>query len=258
MKKVIWVAALLSLFVLTSCGLNKNSTTENTRVEQQKRQQTIEKNRRTWDKQVKSATKYEVPGDKSLVRIPNGYQDEDMSWTRFKNGNQLVVQAQVINLQPEFGRLFVNNTKATIYIKKVISGDKNLQGENIKTEFSGGLAKAGDYFNNFEGQYDGASVGFPDKKTVIYATTAVKPIPKIGQRIVIGLKRFDPAENNDGKVYAKLGLTAKNFYVINNPEVTFWVKKDGKYRLNNPAFYQKKNQGLYPNIQKITAQLNKD
>ena len=58
-------------------------------------------------------------------------------------------------------------------------------------------------------------------------------------------------------MYQKMGLT-DNFYIVNNPEVTFWIKENDKYRLNNSAFYQTENKAKYSNIFKITKYLNQN
>ena len=256
MKKMVLFVAFLSLFLLTSCGLSKNSANEQAKIEQEKRVNTIKKNRKAWNKRVKAATNVDMPGDEYLVRVPDGYNDEQMSLKRLENGNQDVVKASVINLQPEFGRLFTVETKATIYIEKVISGDKMLQKKNIKTEFSGGLTRAGEYFTNFEGQYDGAQFGFNDKKTIVESNNPTIPMPEIGDHIIVGISKYQPDNKYQKADRKKHGLTIDNFYPINNPEVTFWIKKKGKYRLNNPAFYKKENRGKNPQIFKLTKQLN--
>lgn len=257
MKKSLLVVLLLSLVLLTSCGLKHNQSQSS--IEQQKRTQLIKKNRSIWNKKVKAAKNVNQPNyDKYLVQIPEGYDDESMSLKRLKNGNQNLIVGQVLNLQPEFGRLFVIETKATVYVKKVISGDTSLKGKTIKTEFSGGLSKAKDYFNTFEGEYVGAEFGVPDKKTIIYSDSPTKPMPGIGDQIIVGIKHYKPESEARKKMYLNYGLTTENFYVLENPETTFWVKKKKSYRLNNPAFYLKENSSKIKNMLKLTEQLNKN
>lgn len=259
MKKLVALALFTSILAIGLSGCQNNSTSQS-KIEQQKRTKLIQKNKEVWDKKVKKAKNVDHPNyDKYLINVPEHYNDEEMSFSRLKNGNQFVIAGQVINLQPEFGLLFMTETKATIYVEKVISGDKKLQGKTIKTEFSGGLAKAKDYFNSVEGTYEGDSEGVPDPKTIVYSTNPNVPMPKIGSHFIVGMKRYKPSsEYRADKLYKKYGLTTKNFYVINNPEVTYWIKKGGEYRLNNPAFYQKKNANKYPQIFKLTKKLNQE
>src|SRR5699024_698751 len=113
-----------------------------------------------------------------VFSVPSGYIDEDMSWARFKNESQLVVKARVVNLEPELKRVLTPETKASMYIDKVISGDKSLAHATINTEFSGGLIRAKNYLVNIEGQYMGKQLGIKDPQTIVYGQTLTKPIPK--------------------------------------------------------------------------------
>lgn len=256
MKKILLVLSFLTVLLISGCSLKQN---QNTKMTQQQQSKLIKHNQKIWDKKVQAAKNINSPNyDRYVTVIPQGYNDEDMSLKRFKNGNQLAVEARVINLQPEIDRLSDTQTKATILIEKVLAGDKKLQGKTIKTEFTGGLTTAGDYFISIEGNYEGDQMGFPDKKTSIYTTTATKPMPKIGQRVILGLKRYQPENKYRRALLKKNGLTTKNFYVIQNPEATMWVKENGKYRVNNPAFYLKENKTKVKNMMKLTAKLNKE
>jgi len=252
MKKLSWVFLALGLLLLAGCSANNQKSKQAER----QLQQTIQKNKIAWNKQKHAAVNINHKNyDRYVTQVPSGYQDDDMSLNRFKNGSQLVVQAQVVNLQPEMGRL-VTETKATIHIQKVISGDKDYQNKTVKTEFSGGLSKAKDYFHSIEGEYVGADYGIKDPKTIVYTTEPNIPMPKIGQTIIIGLNRFKPENKAQRVMYQKHGLTTKNFYVIDNPEVTYWVKRNGEFKLNNPAFVKADNKGKYPNLHKVTKKLN--
>lgn len=255
MRKLSWIGLFLSVLILAGCSFQSGSNSE-THQARVKRQEAIKKNQQIWNQKTKSVVNVHLP-DNGLYTVPVGYKDEDMSLSRLKNGNQLVVKAQVINLQSELGRIYTPETKATIYVKQVISGDKNLVGHNLKTEFSGGLAKAGDYLVSIEGKYYGAEYGVKDPKTMVYANKPTAPMPKIGSTVVLGLNKYRPETKGRVKMYRQYGLTPDNFYVVNNPEVTFWVSQNGKLKLNNPAFYLKANQGKYPNLLKMTAELNK-
>lgn len=255
MKRLTVLVALLSFILLAGCGTKQSPT--NSSIDQQQRTKLITKNQKSWNQKVKAAQQVEYFKWSDASSIPYQYND-DIDMARLKSGNQSVIKAQVINLQPEKDRYMETETKATIYVEKVISGDKKLQGKMIKTEFSEGLAQAKYRFTMFEGEYVGQSeYGVNDPKTMTYTENPNKPIPKIGSQIIVGISRYKPETKDRAKMYQKYGLTSKNFYVINNPEVTFWIKSKGKYKLNNSAFYQKKNQKLVPNILKLTEQINK-
>jgi len=256
MKKIVLIVTFLSIFLLTGCSNQTEQAAKQAKIEQQRNKQ-IKQNRQVWNKKVVAAKNVDQPNyQKYITNVPSGYKDENMSLGLLKNGNQAVVKAQVVNLQPEMGRLFTPETKATIYIEQVISGDKALQGKTTKTEFSGGLSKARDYFNSFEGEYVGKDYGVKNPKQVIYTTNPTVPMPKIGQKMIIGIKKYHPETKDREKLYQKYGLTTQNSYTINNPEVTYWVEKAGKFKLNNPAFYQKQNKNKYPKLFKVTKELN--
>lgn len=249
MKKKVLLLALLSVFILTGCQAKQ--TTDNTPAQ---RAEMISKNQKKWNVKVNSAKKIDQSAlKKAFTTVPQGYDDTEMSWSRLKNGNRYLVEGQVINLQPMLGRSYLTETKATIYVKKVIGGDKSLQGKLVKTVLPGGLAEAKDAYLDVNGQYIGKQFGITDPKTLTYATDVTSPLPRIGQELVIGLGKYQPENANREQMYAKFGLTTKNFYPLNNQDVTFWVKKKGKFYLNNPAFTEKK----YPNLFKVTEILNR-
>ena len=181
MKRILGLIALLSL-VLASCSFQNQPRASKAPTE------LIQKNKKIWNKKLKKVQTVEFPGEK-ILSVPSGYKDEDMSWARFENGSQLVVKARVINLEPELKRVLTPETKASIYIDKVISGDKSLAHSTIKTEFSGGLIRAKNYLVNIEGQYTGKQLGIKDPQAIVYGQTLTKPMPKIGQTIVLGLNK---------------------------------------------------------------------
>ncbi len=249
MKLKVIIITVLSIFLLAGCSNKQNSIHQDTKVEYEKRVKLIESNRKNWDEKIKKAKKLDQSKFKNnFTTVPSRYNDEDMSLARLKSGNQFVIEGQVINLTPMFNVQLAPETKATIYVKKVISGDKSLQGENIYTEFSGGLTKAKDLYTNF---------GITDPKQIVYDEKATFPMPKIGNYVVMGMNRYQPEDDKQQSRYQHVGLTTKNFYPINNSEVTFWVKDNDKFRLNNPAFYHKGIKKDYPNIFKLTKELNK-
>ena len=253
MKKLSWLIVTLSLLLIAGCSAKNNDAKQ----QEQKLQQTIRKNQKVWNKQKKLAVNIDHKGYAPFIsQVPTGYNDEDMTLSHFKNGSKLVVKAQVVNLEQEHPSL-VTETKATIYIEKVISGNKAYQGRTIKTEFSGGLSTAKYQLTSIEGNYVGAKFGIKDPKTPVYLSNPNIPMPNIGQKIIVGLNKFHPESEAEKKTYQKNGLTTKNFFVISNPEVTYWVQKNGKFKLNNPAFYKDENKHRYPNLNKITKSFNK-
>lgn len=248
MKKLLGLIMAISL-ILTGCSFQNNQRTNS-----KEQTQLIQKNKKVWKQKVKKSKTVKFPGEQ-IITVPTAYNDEDMSWSRLKSGNQLLVKAKVINLQPELKRVLTPETKASIYIEKVISGDNSFEGKTVKTEFSGGLIYAKNYLVNVEGQYTGDQFDIKNPQTIVYGKKGTKPMPQIGQTIVVGLNKYRANNEHRKKMYQDLGLS-KDFYTLNNPEVTFWIKKNGNYRLNNPAFYQKGNRAKYPHIFKITKHLD--
>ncbi|CAJ1191023.1 hypothetical protein [Companilactobacillus nantensis] len=252
MRKLSWLILGLGVLLLAGCSVKNNQTEQ----QAQKLQQTIRKNQKVWQKQKSAAVNVNQKDLAPFVAtIPTGYHDEDMSLSRFKNGSQLVVQAQVVNLQAEKPTL-VTETKTTLYIKKVLAGNKDYQGKTIKTELSGGLTTAKFKYTSLEGEYIGKQYGVKNPQTEVYNDNPNSPLPKIGQTIIVGLNPFRPENEHDLKQHQENGLTTKNFYVINNPDVTYWVKRDGKYQLNNPAFSKRDNVKKYPNLNGLSKYFN--
>ncbi|MQS76565.1 hypothetical protein [Companilactobacillus halodurans] len=252
------IKKILLVFLFVIFALAAGCQHQNKReINQTEQAQLVKKNREVWNKKVKSSKKVQLnaPND-DIVSVPSGYDDTNMSLSRLKNGNQYLVKAKVMNLQPEWKRPFTPETKASIFVEKVISGDKSIQNSTIKTEFSGGLSTAEYCFNDIEGRYLGEDFGIDDPKTVIYMKNQTEPMPKIGSTVILGLEKFRPDDKYHEKLYKKYGLTKENFFTINNPEVTYWIKKHGRFKLNNPAFYQKENRNSNPNIFKLTKKLN--
>ncbi|MBL3531497.1 hypothetical protein JMJ99_08965 [Companilactobacillus zhachilii] len=251
MRKFSWIALVLSILLLVGCSSKNNQVKQ----QAQKLERTIQKNQKVWQKKKFAAVNV---NQKDLVpfvaTIPTGYHDEDMSLSRFKNGSQLVVQAQVVNLQAEKPTL-VTKTKATIYIKKVLVGNEDYQGKTIKTELSGGLTTAKFKYASLEGEYVGKQYGFKNPQAKVYSDNPNSPLRKIGQTIIVGLNRFRPESDHDLKQHQANGLTPNNFFVINNPDVTYWVKNNGKYQLNNPAFL-KNSIKKYPKLNGLSKYFN--
>lgn len=130
---------------------------------------------------------------------------------------------------------------------KFISGDKKLQGRTIKTVFAGGLT---------EGKYLYGDYGIRNQQEKIYYPSATFPMPKIGSRLILGIGNYHFESNEQKRMYRRFNLTSHNFYIVNNPETTFWIKTNGKYRLNNPAFNNSAAKHEFKNIYKLTDKWN--
>jgi len=248
MKFKVVVIMIMSIFLFAGCSQQKQPTEQDSKVEQQQRVKQIRSNRKIWNNKVSKATRInQTKFKQTFTTIPTGYNDDEMSLTRLRSGNQAVLEGQVINLTPMLDRGLAPETKATIYVRRVVSGDKSLQGQTIETEFSGGLTQAQDLYKDF---------GINDAKTIVYDEKTTFPMPKIGSLVVMGVGKYQPASDEQQASYKKYGLTTKNFYPLNNSEVTFWIKSRGKFKLNNPAFSEKSVQNKYKNIFEVTKELN--
>jgi len=248
MKFKVIIITMLSLIFLAGCTAKSNPVHQDTKQEQQQRARKIVTNQKIWNQRIKKARKLnQAQFKKDLVTVPFRYNDEEMSWARFKGGNQFVIVGQVLNLTPLLNQTLAPETKASIYVKNVINGDKTLQGKTIQTEFSGGLIKAGDLYKNF---------GVDDPKMIVYDQKPTFPMPKIGNEVIMGVNKYQPENDGQQANYRKANLTVNNFYPLNNSEVTFWFKHRGKFKLDNPAFDQKGADKEYKNLFRLTKKLN--
>lgn len=237
---------ILSLFVLTGCQ-NQPSTHEQ-KIKTEQRNKTIRTNQKKWNKKLKNIKVLDQNEFKNaFVKIPNGYDDESTSLKNLKNGNKYLIKGQLIDLEGMIGRPIAPETEATIYVSKVISGDKKLQGKTIKTVFAGGLTK---------GKYLYSDYGIKNRQETIYYPSATFPMPQIGSQLIMGIGNYHPDSTQQEKMYKKFGLSQNNFYTINNPETTFWVKTNGKYQINNPAFNNSAAKHKFKNIYKLTDKFN--
>ncbi|WP_334352263.1 hypothetical protein [Companilactobacillus sp. HBUAS56257] len=240
-KLIVFTLCLLVLVGCSSKSPQSAALTDKQKIE-------MKSNQKRYQKRLKNVPVIESKQmQKALTAVPTGYNDENMNFKALKKANRYVVVAQVLNLTPMIGMPIAPETKATVYIKKVISGNQNLLGKTIKTTFSGGLTQVKDLYTSY---------GFKDPKEIVYYPSEIFPIPPIKSTVIMGLGKYFPENKGQAKTYRKFGLTRKNYYPITNSETTFWIRKNGKYKLNNPAFYENKAAKKYPNILKVTAQLN--
>ena len=108
----------------------------------------------------------------------------------------------------------------TVRIDRVISGNKGLEGKRVYLNFPGGFARERDIYTSSKGTLSTAN---PDK--IIFYNILNTPLPAIGSKIITGLR-------NDSK-HEKEQLDG---LYISDAENTFWVQRNKKYELNNPAF----------------------
>lgn len=247
MKLKVLTVMVLSLFVLTGCQ-NKPSTHEQ-QIKTEQRNKTIKANQKNWNKKLKTIKVLDQNEfENAFVKIPNGYDDEDTSLKNLEKGNQYLIKGQLINLKSMIDRPIAPETEAIIYVSKVISGDGKLQGKTIKTVFAGGLTK---------GKYLYGDYGVKNNQETIYYPSATFPMPEIGSHLIMGIGNYHPDSKRQERMYEKFGLTKNDFYTINNPETTFWVKTNGKYQINNPAFNNSAAKHKFKNIYKLTDKFNR-
>lgn len=246
MKLKVLFVMIMSVFLMSGCQ-NKPST-HNQRVKTEQRNNTIKINQKNWNKKLKDVKVLDQNEYKNaFIKIPKGYDDTATTLKSLENGNQYLIEGQLINLTSMISRPIAPETKATIYVSKVISGDKSLQGKTIKTVFAGGLTK---------GKYLYGDYGIKNSQKTIYYPSATFPMPKIGSQLIMGIGNYHPENNQQQKMYQKFDLNTDNFYTINNPETTFWVKVNGKYQINNPAFNNSAAKHNFKNIYKLTDKFN--
>lgn len=247
MKFKLLMITILSLILLSGCN---KPISHDSIAQQGQRKSEIKVNQKRWQGRLEKVKVIDQPNfKKAFTTVPNGYDDESMSLQSLKNANQFVVKGQIVNLNSMIGRPLAPETKATIYIEKIISGDKSLENKTIKTVFAGGFARVRDLYSSF---------GINNPQEVVYYPSETFLIPKIGTQVIMGIKKFRPENIGQKKLYKRFNLNTNNFYTINNPETTFWVKSHHKYKLNNPAFYQEKSQYKFKNIYKLTNRFNQN
>ncbi|GEO57590.1 hypothetical protein [Companilactobacillus bobalius] len=246
MKLKVLTVIILSLLVLTGCQ-NKPSTHEQ-QIKTEQRNKTIKANQKNWNKKLENIKVLDQNEfENAFIKIPNGYNDESTSLKNLENGNQYLIEGQLIDLKSMIDRPIAPETEAIVYVSKVISGDRKLQGKTIKTVFAGGLTK---------GKYLYEDYGIKNSQETIYYSSATFPMPKIGSHLIMGIGNYHPDNKRQEEMYGKFGLTKNNFYTINNPETTFWVKTNGKYQINNPAFNNSAAKHEFKNIYKLTDKFN--
>lgn len=152
---------------------------------------------------------------------------------QFKHQNRYVVKGTVLNLQKIKWLSPQPETKLTLKVDQVISGNKGLKGKRVYLNFPGGFGRERDVY---------AQTTNPDNEIFYQIPNA--PIPEIGSKIICGLLSDEHHTNSQlDQLY------------LSDVEHTFWVKKNGQYELNNPAFKRVKRDLA---IFQLTKKFNRD
>lgn len=237
------------LFLLCSgCSIrNKDSEIANDKLNYQ-----MSYNSKKWDESVKKGlevsafpNKYDP---KEIIFLHNNFSLETVDGLKsislthsdlFKS-RETVIEGKVINLQPMKDKLSPTTTKATILINKTLSGKNITPGNQIYTEFGGGIDTANSAFSDAEGNYIGGPNLPKNPESKVFVKNPAFPLPTIGDKIVTKIHSYNPVNENQMKLYKnKYGLERKNFYIIKDPYIFFWIKRNNKYELNNPFLHAK-------------------
>lgn len=120
MKLKVLFVMIMSVFLLSGCQ-NKPST-HNQRVKTEQRNNTIKINQKNWNKKLKDVKVLDQNEYKNaFIKIPKGYDDTATTLKNLENGNQYLIEGQLINLTSMISRPIAPETKATIYVSKVLS-----------------------------------------------------------------------------------------------------------------------------------------
>jgi len=207
----------------------------------------IKKNSQVWEKEIAGMQVVESDehGD-SRGRIAS-------SMTELKKSSKSVIQGTIINFEKMNNPKNVAYTKATIHIDDVISGDKQLKGQNIQMALNSGITSTTKWFADKNQTREVAHD--------ILVQYDEFPLPKIGTKIIVGI---DPAAKDEPSPY-NMALKRSKFdyqksYVAIMPEYNLWIKKssDRKYHLNNPKVAEKlkSNVKMKQGLTKLTETIN--
>jgi len=236
MKSWIFLVIILSAVLLSGCSQKtvSNDRNKSTNIETKIRPQTQIQNRKTkWDRSVSKVRTVERP----FFNISRNY--DGITFDQFKYNNTYVVEATILDFHKIKWVANMPKTKMTVRIDRVISGNKSIEGKRLYLNFPGGFARERDIYTSSKGTI---STTDPDK--IIFYKIPNTPLPEIGSKIITGLR-------NDVK-HVKQQFDS---LYISDVEHTFWVKRNRKFELNNPAF-QTANRSL--DIFKLTDELNKN
>ncbi|HIY93343.1 hypothetical protein [Companilactobacillus sp. HBUAS56275] len=224
----IYLLVILGLLALSGCSKQEsnNDLPEKINLETNVRTR-LQQNRYNWRHQV-NQTKII---NRQFLDIADDYSG--ITLEQFKHQNRYVIRATVLNLQKIKWIAPQPETKLTLKVDQVISGNKGLEGKRLYLNFPGGFGRERDIY---------AQPTNPDSEIFYHIPNS--PLPEIGSKVICGLIS-DVHHNND----------RLDQLHISDVEHTFWVKRKGKYELNNPAFKKvKRNLAIF----ELTTEFNED
>lgn len=187
----------------------------------------LEQNQYNWRHQVSQVRIVK----RQYFEITDNYKG--ITLDHLKRQNRYVVKGKVLNLQKIKWLSPQPETKLTLKIDQVISGNKGLKGKRVYLNFPGGFGRERDIY---------AQPTKPNNEIFYQIPNA--PIPEIGSKVICGLLSDEHHTNSQlDQLY------------LSDVEHTFWVKRNGQYELNNPAFKKVKRDLA---IFQLTKEFNRD
>jgi hypothetical protein len=242
-KSVTLLLITLMIIPLSACGVFKSASKDvaTTKVSADKIDRSkLEHNIQVWNDRIKSATVETTTTDHS-----GDYATIPTSITELKKYNPILVEGTVYNLKPMKGADNEAHTKVTVFVNKVINGNKSLQNTYINFNLNSGF------------------IYKPDQKKYNYIKKAEVPLPQISSKIITGITpRTVQKTSKDplSKFFIENGLADNKSYQLNDPVYAFWDKKatDSSYHLNNPFLTRNLKDDWYAKkLLDLTDQLNK-
>ncbi len=248
MKKTLMIIVALLLFVLPLSAYSVNAL-NNSNARQVKHEQSsklIIRNQKIWQKHTAKADVIHSDEFNNRTAVVS------TSFEQLQNHSQTVIEGTVYNLQKMSSPEEMSYTKATIFVNRVISGDKSLKNKQIYLAFDGGLVSFDRWYSH--------STRPKDSDREMLVKNDEFPLPKIGSKIIVGLipnHLDEPTEYN--AALKQSGFTINNSYAIENPRYNVWVKAPNaaKYQLNNPKMRKKTNIQQTQDLQKLTQLINR-
>jgi len=206
---------ILLLMICTGCSKRANTINEKNSYYTSSKKDEIKLNKNNWEKKQKKAEIHNMP--MYVESIPQKSKSPDSIKAIAKN-HGILVQGTVINL--EKGNQSIRpTTKIILHIDKVITGNKNIQGKNIKYFTAGGILPKDAYTGvGYTSQSDGQTV---------YVKYDRYPIPEIGNKVIVSLKK--------GEINFVGKKDHLEQYDLKNEEEEYWIfdSKTCKYIMNN-------------------------
>lgn len=170
-----------------------------------------------------------------------------------KKVNESVIQGTVYDMSKIDNFNNGAYTKVTVYVDKVISGKKSLQGKKIVLVMNGGITTTNSWYKNQNQTRE------TNHDILVQYNEA--PLPKVGSKIIGGITTIEKTEPTIYmKTIKKNNLANTNTYDLDMPAFNFWIKdsKDKQYHLNNPKATKelKVNPEMAKSIKNLTDGLN--